>query len=104
MIRKAFKMKLDPGKAAAYAQRHNPIWPELLTVLKEHGASNYNIFLDEETHILFAYVELESEERWEAIAHTEVCKKWWAYMADLMETHDDNSPVSKDLKGVFYME
>lgn len=103
VIRKAFKMKVYPDKIEEYAKRHNPIWPELEKKLKEHGVENYSIFLDTETNSLFGYVEIESEEKWNAIAETAICKKWWAYMTDLMETNDDNSPVSKDLKSLFYM-
>lgn len=103
MIRKAFKMKVYPDKIEEYTKRHNPIWKELQEVLKSHGVHHYSIFFDSETHILFGYAELESEEKWHAIADTDICKKWWAYMADLMETNPDNSPVAKDLKAVFYL-
>ena len=103
MIRKAFKMKLYPDKMEEYTKRHNPIWPDLQTTLKEHGVHNYSIFLDIDTNSLFGYVEVESEEKWDAIAKTTVCKKWWSYMADIMEANEDNSPVSKDLEPLFYM-
>ena len=96
-------MKLYPGQVAEYIQRHNPIWPELEEVLKNHGVHNYSIFLDTETHLLFGYAEIESELNWSAIADTEVCKRWWAYMAPLMETNSNSSPVSIDLKEVFHM-
>ncbi|RKN78678.1 L-rhamnose mutarotase [Ulvibacterium marinum] len=103
VIRKAFKMKVYPDKIEEYAKRHNPIWPELEEKLKEHGVENYSIFLDAETNSLFGYAEVESEEKWNALAETAVCKKWWAHMTDLMETNNDNSPVSKDLESLFYM-
>jgi len=103
MIRKAFKMKIYSDKAEEYKKRHNPIWPELKEVLKEHGVHNYSIFLDSETHTLFGYAEIESEEKWKTIANTETCKKWWAHMADLMETNKDKSPISVDLKSVFHL-
>ncbi|MDB4292586.1 L-rhamnose mutarotase [Maribacter sp.] len=103
MIRKGFKMKVYPDKVDEYTKKHNPIWPELQEVLKNHGVRNYSIFLDAETHFLFGYAEIASEEKWHAIADTEICKKWWAHMRDLMETNSDYSPVSIDLKDVFYM-
>ena len=103
MIRKGFKMKVYPEKLAEYIKRHNPIWEELELVLKDHGVQNYSIFLDEETNYLFGYAEVASEEKWIAIADTESCKKWWKHMADLMETNLDDSPVSIDLKPIFYM-
>ena len=77
MIRKAFVMSVHPGSEAEYERRHRPIWPELEATLKVHGVHNYSIFLHPETRQLFAYAEIESEERWAAIAQTEVCRRWW---------------------------
>lgn len=103
MIRKAFVMAVHPDQHAAYQERHNPIWQELADVLKAHGAHNYSIFLHEATHQLFAYVEIEDEARWDAIAQTDVCQRWWAYMGDIMPTNPDNSPQSTDLREVFHL-
>ena len=103
MIRKAFKMKVYPSKIDEYIERHNPIWPELEELLKAHGVHNYSIFLDAETDALFGYAEIESEERWDAIANAPICKKWWTHMKDLMETNPDDSPQSSDLTSVFHM-
>ena len=104
MIRKAFKMYVNPDAHAEYEQRHNPIWKDLEDVLKAHGAHHYSIFLDAETHSLFGYVEIESQERWDAVAQTEVCQRWWAYMADVMPANPDHSPVSVELPSVFYLD
>ncbi|MBN1674957.1 MAG: L-rhamnose mutarotase [Kiritimatiellae bacterium] len=104
MIRKAFMMKVNPDRHAEYERRHNPIWPELEAVLKTHGVHNYSIFLDPATSRLFAYVEIEDESRWAAIAETEPCAKWWAYMKDVMPANPDNSPVAKDLREVFHLD
>ncbi len=104
MIRKAFLMRLKPGQQAAYERRHNPIWPELQAVLKAHGVYSYSIFLVAPTGKLFAYVEIESEERWQAIAQTEPCQRWWAHMRDLMETNADNSPLAIELNEVFHID
>lgn len=104
MIRKAFVMQVNPDKHQEYQTRHNPIWPELAEVLKSHGAHDYSIFLDETRNLLFGYVEIESEARWNEVANTTVCQKWWAYMADVMPSNPDNSPISQDLKSVFYLK
>jgi L-rhamnose mutarotase len=104
MIRKAFLMNLKPGHQTEYERRHNPIWQELQDVLREHGVRNYSIFLDRETDRLFAYAEIESEDLWLKIAQTEVCRRWWAYMRDLMLTNDDNSPVAINLDEVFHLD
>ena len=103
MIRKAAVMTLHPGQEEEYRRRHNPIWPELAATLKAHGASNYSIFLDPQRLLLFAYVEIEDEARWQAVAQTEVCQRWWAMMRDIMLSNPDNSPVADDLTEVFYL-
>ena len=104
MIRKAFTMSVDPAKHEEYERRHRPIWPELEEVLKEHGVHNYSIYLDEETSQLFGYAEIEDEARWAAIADTDICRKWWAHMKDIMPSNPDNSPIAKDLREVFHMQ
>ena len=103
MIRKAFKMSVNPDQHAEYARRHNPIWPELELVLREHGVSSYRIFLDPATSELFAYAEIESEDRWNAIGATDVCRRWWRYMREIMPANPDNSPVSAELIEVFHL-
>ena len=104
MIRKAFRMAVRPGAEAEYERRHRPIWPELEAVLREHGAHRYSIFLDPADSSLFAYVEIEDEARWEAIARTDVCRRWWRHMAELMPTHEDDSPRSAELREVFHLD
>jgi L-rhamnose mutarotase len=104
MIRKAVLMSVNPGQEQEYARRHQPIWAELAAVLKAHGVHNYSIYLDPATRNLFGYVEIEDEARWQAIAQTEVCRRWWKHMCDLMPSHPDHSPVSKDLVEVFHLD
>jgi L-rhamnose mutarotase len=103
MIRKAFVMHVHPGREAEYARRHQPIWDELTATLKAHGAHNYSIFLHAETRQLFAYVEIEDEARWAAIAQTEVCQRWWKFMAEVMPSNPDHSPVSRPLQEVYHL-
>jgi L-rhamnose mutarotase len=104
VIRKALKMSVNPDQHAEYARRHNPIWRELEETLLSHGVLSYSIFLDERTSELLAYVEIESEARWNAIAQTEVCRRWWKYMREIMPSNADDSPVSHELKEVFHTE
>jgi L-rhamnose mutarotase len=104
MIRKAFVMTLRPGHQEEYRRRHSPIWPELEQVLKEHGVSDYSIFLERATDKLFAYAVIESEESWRRIAATEICRRWWAHMRELMLTNPDDSPVASALDEVFHLD
>lgn len=97
-------MKLNEGQKQEYTKRHNEIWPELKQLLKDAGVSDYSIFLDEETNTLFAVQKVSGEGGSQDLGKTEIVKKWWAFMADIMETNPDNSPVSAPLEEVFYME
>jgi L-rhamnose mutarotase len=103
-MRKAFVMQLRAGVEEEYERRHNPIWHELADVLKAHGVSNYSIFLYPGTHQLFGYAEIEDEERWQAIASTPACRRWWDFMADLMEVNPDHSPVAVPIREVFHLD
>jgi L-rhamnose mutarotase len=104
MIRLASIMHVNPDQHAEYERRHSPIWAELEKTLKDHGAHNYSIFLDKQSNQLFAYVEVESMERWASVAQTDICKKWWAHMQPVMPSNPDNSPVSRDLREVFHID
>lgn len=103
-VRKAFRMSVDADQEAEYIRRHQPIWQDLERTLLDHGVRTYSIFLDRNTHHLFGYVEFESEAQWNAVASTDVCQRWWAYMRDLMPTNPDHSPVSTPLEEVFHIE
>jgi L-rhamnose mutarotase len=103
VIRKAFKLSVHPGRHDEYERRHDPIWPELEQVLRAHGVRSYSIFLDPATHELFAYAEIESEARWQAIAATDVCRRWWRHMSEIMPSNPDGSPASCDLREVFHL-
>lgn len=104
MEKHAFKMKLNPGMAAEYKKRHDEIWPELVQLLKEAGVRDYSIHLDPETHILFGVLWRSDDHQMDSLPETDVMKRWWAHMADIMETHDDNEPVAKPLETVFHMD
>ena len=102
MVRKGFKMKLYPGMEAEYEKRHNELWPEMQDMIHEYGGKNYTIFLDRETLVL--YIEVEDLAKWDESADTAINRKWWDFMADIMETNPDNSPVSVDLHEVFHLD
>lgn len=104
MTRKVFKMFLHPGMAAEYEKRHNALWPEMKDMIHEYGGRNYTICLDKETGVLYGYLEVEDEERWAKSADTPINRKWWDYMADIMDTNLDNSPVCVDLTPVFHLD
>jgi L-rhamnose mutarotase len=104
MIRKAFLMYVNADAHNEYELRHRPIRDDLSDELKKHGVHNYSIFLEPATSQLFAYAEIESEEKWQQIADTDACRRWWAFMKDVMPTNEDNSPVSSNLREVFHID
>ena len=104
MQRVAFKLRLKPGVVAEYKKRHDEIWPELAAELKTAGVSDYSIFFDEETLTLFAVQKLSDGNTAAELPNSPVIRKWWDYMAPLMEVHPDNSPVVKPLKEVFHLD
>ncbi len=104
MVRKGAVMKLFHGKAEEYKRRHAMLWPELIEAIRRDGGKNYTIFHDPETDLLFEYIEIEDEAIWEARKGDETTQKWWDYMADIMETNEDNSPKSRKINEVFHLE
>jgi L-rhamnose mutarotase len=103
-MRIALKMKLFPNKKDEYKRRHDELWDEMKILLKETGVSDYSICLDEETNILFAILKVENPALLDQLPNHPTVKRWWAYMADIMETNPDNSPISVPLEEVFYLE
>ncbi|MGB4661935.1 MAG: L-rhamnose mutarotase [Mobilitalea sp.] len=101
---KGFKMKLHEGQAEEYAKRHNELWPDMKEMIHEYGGKNYTIFLDGETNTLFGVIEIEEDDRWSQSADTAINRKWWDFMADIMETNPDHSPVSIPLTQVFHLD
>ncbi|MEK4823362.1 L-rhamnose mutarotase [Niallia sp. FSL W8-0951] len=104
MKRLASIMFIKPGYENEYKKRHDELWPAMEEALKQHGASNYSIYLHHESQVLFAYLEVEDEAAYDAISQTAICRKWWKYMAPIMETNEDYSPVSHKLEEVFHLD
>jgi L-rhamnose mutarotase len=101
--RVAFKMQLFADKKEEYKKRHDEIWPELITLLKETGISEYSIFLDETTNSLLGVLKTQDASLLNNLPAHPVMQRWWKYMGDIMESNPDNSPVSVPLEEIFYM-
>ncbi len=103
MYRKAFLMKLKKGCEKEYKKRHDEIWDEMKALLKEEGVYDYSIFLHKESSTLFAVQKCDKQEGSQDLKDNPIVQKWWAYMKDIMETNEDNSPVTIFLDEVFYL-
>ena len=99
----AFRMNLNPGQAAEYEKRHDEIFPELVTALKDAGVSDYSIWLDPSDYHLFGILTRSDTNTLDALPETEIVKRWWAFMCDIMESHPDHVPVQVPLKRVFHL-
>lgn len=103
-MRQAFTMKLKPGFAAEYRKRHDELWPDLARELRAAGIADFSIFLDEKTLTLFAVRRVSDERKFAELSKQPIIRKWWSYMAPLMEVNADDSPVEYPLEEVFYLE
>ena len=104
MKRVAFTMKLKPGMKVEYEKRHEEVWPEMVELLRASGVSDYTIFLDEATNTLFAFQKVSGSGCSQDLGAEPIVQKWWAYMADIMETNPDNSPVTCPLGELWHMD
>jgi L-rhamnose mutarotase len=100
----AFKMQLDAGQAEEYRRRHDAIWPELAQALHDAGVRDYSIFLDPETHMLFAVLRRTADHALDDLPRQEVMQRWWRHMADLMRTNADGSPWQRALEPMFHLD
>lgn len=103
MEKYAFAMTLNPGQADEYKRRHDAIWPELVDLLQGAGISDYSIHFDEATHTMFGVLWREQKHGMDALPATDIMQRWWAHMADIMQTHADNAPVVRELPLMFHM-
>lgn len=101
--RHVFRMRLNPGMEAEYTRRHDAIWPELVDLLHEAGVSDYSIHLDPETNLLIGVLTRPADHTMDDLPNHPVMQKWWAQMADIMETGPDNAPVAVPLTRLFHM-
>lgn len=101
--RYVFRMRLNPGAGAEYQRRHDEIWPELVTLLRTAGISDYSIHLDPETDLLIGVLIRPDGHGMDDLPNHPVMQKWWAHMADIMQTRPDNTPVAVPLVRLFHM-
>lgn len=100
----AFRMFLNPGFVDEYRRRHDAIWPELVSLLKESGIEDYSIYLDAEHHVLFAVLRRRAGHTMASLPQHPVMQRWWQHMKDIMRSNPDGSPVAEDLPCLFHMD
>lgn len=101
--RVAFRMRVHPDKIVEYKKRHDEIWPELAQALKDAGVSDYSIWHDPETNYLFATLIRDENHTMADLPKTDANRRWWDFMADVMDYNDDGTPTAVDLVQVFHL-
>ena len=100
----AFRMQLSAGQRAAYRARHDALWPELAELLRMSGISDYSIFLHEPSGALFAVLRRRGDHTMDRLPEHEIMRRWWAHMADIMQTGPDGAPLSEPLERLFHLD
>ena len=100
----AFTMQLLPGHADEYKRRHDAIWPELATLLRDAGVSDYSIFLDPSTNVLFAVLRRRDGHAMDALPQSPLMQRWWRHMADIMVVQANGAPSQQPLHPVFHLD
>ena len=98
-----FPPVLFDGFAEEYEKRHDEIFPDLAQALRDAGVSDYSIWLDPQSNHLFGILTRTKDHTMDVLPDTEIMKRWWAHMADIMETNAENVPTQIPLRRVFYL-
>ena len=104
MQRIAMTFQVPRAALPEYERRHAVIWDELRESITEYGGHNFSIFAAPDLALVFSYVEVDDLELWEKSAAAPVTQRWWAYMADIMPTKPDLSPIAQTLPLVFHLD
>jgi L-rhamnose mutarotase len=100
----AFTLRIHPGMGEGYDLRHNPVWPEMLDLLKRSGISNYSIFRRDEQLLLVMEVE-DFDATWALLEADPINTRWQQSMAPYFDTNDPTKPGERFpmYEEVFYM-
>jgi L-rhamnose mutarotase len=106
MVRVGFVLKVKADRLEEYKQRHEQVWPEMLTALRETGWHNYSLFLRKDG-LLFGYLETPDFEKALAVmAEKEINARWQAEMAPFFEALEGLRPDEGmlQLEEVFHLD
>lgn len=100
-LRLASTLVVPQENQEEYARRHRELWPEIRQAIRDQGGHDYSIFLAPEIDRVFTYVQVDDPVRWSR-SDPEVQARWWAYMAEVMPTNADQSPIAHSLSEAFH--
>lgn len=104
VIRKAFAIQVPRESLPEYERRHREMDAVMRAEILGNGSRSFALFAAPHLNIVIMNVEIEDPDHWASSAVSEVTARWWAYMADLMPTNADGSPLSIELPLVFELD
>ena len=88
MERVCFQLQVKPDRLDEYRERHEAVWPEMLTAIAESGRRNYSLFLRDDG-LLIGYYETDSVAASQAaLAADPRTAAWEAHMDGFFESLD----------------
>ena len=95
-------IRLKRESLQAYKDCHAAAWPAVLKQIKDCNISDYSIFLDEQSMVLFATMKWSGtnfDEDMEKMRANPEVRKWWEMTDSMQETLVEGSQGSTDPKG-----
>jgi L-rhamnose mutarotase len=95
-------IRLKRESMQAYKDCHASAWPAVLKQIEDCNISDYSIYLDEQSMILFATMKYNGndfEADMEKMRANPAVRKWWQMTDSMQETLVDGSKGSTDPKG-----
>jgi L-rhamnose mutarotase len=90
--RVCFLARIRQERLDEYRMRHKNVWPDMRAALREAGWGNYSLFLADDG-LLVGYLETpDYQAALDAMAATEVNKRWQAEMAEFFVTDGATPP------------
>jgi len=100
----AFVMTLKPGYEAEYKKTSRRTVARLSRWIKKRRYFWLLYLFASAIAEIIAVLKRTDNHTMDNLPVTAAVKKWWAFMADIMETNPDNSPVVESLEQVFHFE
>ena len=95
-------IKLKRESLQAYKECHAAVWPAVLQQTKDCNISDYSIYLDEQSMILFAtmrWIGTNFDADMEKMRANPEVQKWWQMTDSMQESLVEGSKGSTDPKG-----
>jgi len=93
MRRFCFTLQVKPERLAEYRQRHEAVWPEMLTALHNAGWHDYSLFLRDDGLLVGYLLTDDLEAALAAMEATDVNRRWQAEMARFFAGGDQRGNV-----------